>query len=197
MKIVLATHNSGKVREIQEMLAPATLQVFSLADLNVGKEEALETGPTFIENALIKARRACELTGLPALADDSGLVVEALYGAPGVFSARYAGPHATDEENVQKLLDALAPVPDEKRKAWFYCVMVFMSHIDDPVPLVAQGKWEGAVLRRPVGNNGFGYDPVFYVPKLHKSAAQLPLETKNKLSHRAQALRTLMLEFYV
>jgi len=154
--------------------------------------DAEETGLTFVENAILKARNAAQHTGLPALADDSGLEVDALHGAPGIYSARYAGPMASDAENLGKLLAMLKDVPEEKRGAHFQCVLVYLRHALDPTPLICQGAWEGRILTAPRGTSGFGYDPVFFVPSHACSAAELPAETKNVLSHRGQALRQLL-----
>ena len=185
--IVLASGNPGKIKEIQAILAEHPIVPQSA--FNVA--EAEETGATFVENAIIKARNAALHCKLPAIADDSGLVVDALNGAPGVISARYAGVGASDQDNVDKLLQALEGVPDELRSARFICVMVFMTHADDPFPVIAQGVWEGRILHHPIGKNGFGYDPVFWVPEHHCASAELPAAVKNSLSHRGQALRSL------
>ncbi len=186
-KIVLASGNAGKIKEIQAMLTghPIVLQ----SAFNV--TEADETGTTFVENAIIKARNAALHCKLPAIADDSGLVVDALNGVPGVYSARYAGVGASDTDNTQKLLQALAGVPDAQRTARFICVMVFMEHADDPLPIIAQGSWEGRILTQPIGSNGFGYDPVFFVPDYQCASAELSPEIKNSLSHRGIALKKL------
>lgn len=186
-KIVLASSNAGKIREIQAILA--THPIVPQSEFNVPDVE--ETGTTFVENAIIKARNAARYANLPAIADDSGLVVDALGGAPGVYSARYAGIRASDDENNQKLLAALKDVPQYERMARFICVMVFMEHADDPLPIIAQGVWEGYVLTEITGSNGFGYDPLFLVPKYGLSSAELPPDVKNSLSHRAKALHQL------
>jgi len=186
-KIVLASGNPGKIREIQAILAahPIVAQsAFNVID-------AEETGSTFVENAILKARNAALHCQLPAIADDSGLVVDALNGAPGVFSARYAGAGASDQDNVDKLLRDLEGVPAELRTARFICVLVFMEHAHDPCPVIAQGAWEGRILDHAVGDNGFGYDPVFWVPERHCASAELAPDVKNSLSHRGQALKTL------
>jgi XTP/dITP diphosphohydrolase len=188
--IVLASSNKGKVREINQVLAGLNVIVRPQADFNVIDVE--ETGLTFVENAILKARNAAQHTGLPAIADDSGLEVDALAGAPGIYSARYAGEGATDLENLEKLLDALADVPEENRSARFQCLMVYMRHADDPTPLICQGSWEGRILSAARGSNGFGYDPVFYVPTHNCASAELPADIKNSLSHRGQALRQLV-----
>ncbi|KUI96683.1 XTP/dITP diphosphatase [Vibrio sp. MEBiC08052] len=189
-KIVLATGNPGKVREMSDLLADFGFEVLAQTDLNVS--EVAETGTTFIENAIIKARHAAAETGLPAIADDSGLEVDALDGAPGIYSARYAGDDATDQQNIEKLLTAMAELPDQQRSARFHCVLVFMKHAADPTPLVCHGVWEGSILHQPDGNNGFGYDPVFWVPTEQCASAALAPSRKKQLSHRAQALHLLM-----
>lgn len=188
-RIVLATGNQGKLREISEMLAGLDLKIVAQSDYDF--EEAEETGLTFVENAIIKARHAAHHTGLAAIADDSGLEVDALQGAPGIYSSRYAGEHATDKDNVKKLLTALKDLPDEQRNARFQCVMVYMRHENDPTPIICQGTWEGRILHAARGENGFGYDPVFDVPNYNCSSAELPADIKNSLSHRGQALRKL------
>ncbi len=184
-KIVLASGNAGKIREFQAILKD--VPVLPQSDFNV--PEADETGSTFIENAIIKARNAAQHTGLPAIADDSGLAVDALNGAPGVISARYAGTDASDEDNVQKLLTEMAEVDTPLRTARFICVIAFMRHADDPTPVIAQGSWEGFILQQPQGENGFGYDPVFWVPTHQCASAELAADVKNRISHRGQALR--------
>lgn len=186
-KIVLASGNLGKIREIQAILSGHP--IVPQSEFNV--IDAEETGTTFVENAIIKARNAALHCGLPAIADDSGLVVDALDGAPGVISARYAGVGANDRANLDKLLRELEGVPESQRTARFICVMVFMEHANDPCPVVAQGVWEGRILTQAVGANGFGYDPVFWVPSHNCSSAELPPEVKNSLSHRGQALKIL------
>jgi XTP/dITP diphosphohydrolase len=188
--IVLASSNPGKVREINQVLTGLDVVVRPQGEFNV--LDAEETGRTFVENAILKARNAAQHTGLPAIADDSGLEVDALAGAPGIYSARYAGEGATDLKNLEKLLDALAEVPEENRSARFQCLMVYMRHADDPTPLICQGSWEGRILTAARGSNGFGYDPVFYVPTHNCASAELPAQTKNSLSHRGQALRQLV-----
>lgn len=192
-QIVLATGNLGKVREINELLAGHDLEVIPQSAFKV--PEAEETGLTFVENALIKARNAAAHTHLPAIADDSGLEVDALQGAPGIYSSRYAGAGASDRDNLEKLLAELGDLPDAQRTARFQCVMVHLRHARDPSPLICQGTWEGRVLFAPRGDNGFGYDPVFYVPSQDCSSAELPPELKNRLSHRGQALRKLIAAF--
>ena len=186
-QIVLASGNLGKIKEIQALLSGH--QVVTQSAFNV--KEAEETACTFVENALIKARNAALHCNLPTIADDSGLVVDALNGYPGVISARYAGVGATDQDNIKKLLLALEGVPEAQRTARFSCVMVFMAHANDPCPIIAQGVWEGTILTKSVGSNGFGYDPVFWVPDHQCASAELSAEDKNAVSHRGQALRSL------
>ena len=188
--IVLASSNAGKLREFNQLLGGLDIEVVPQSQFNVADAE--ETGLTFVENAILKARNAAQHTRLPALADDSGLEVDALHGAPGIYSARYAGPQASDAENLEKLLAMLKDVPEEKRGARFQCVLVYLRHALDPTPLICQGTWEGRILTAPRGASGFGYDPVFFVPTHACSAAELPPETKNALSHRGQALRRLL-----
>ncbi|TAL51729.1 MAG: RdgB/HAM1 family non-canonical purine NTP pyrophosphatase [Methylovulum sp.] len=185
--IVLASGNAGKIKEIQAMLAQHLIVPQSAFDV----PECDETACTFVENALLKARNAALHCRLPAIADDSGLIVDALNGAPGVKSARYAGPGANDRDNLDKLLKALDGVPDAQRTARFICIMVFIEHADDPCPVIAEGIWEGKILDHAVGNNGFGYDPVFWVPDKQCASAELPADVKNSLSHRGQALRRI------
>ena len=189
-RIVLATDNAGKVREINEVLAGLGLHVEPQSQFDV--PEAEETGLTFVENAILKARNAARHTGLPAIADDSGLEVDALKGAPGIYSSRYAGAGANDRDNVNKLLTDLAGIPEAQRGARFQCVMVYLRHPADPTPLICQGTWEGRILFSPRGENGFGYDPVFYVPTHDCASAELTPDIKNSLSHRGQALRKLI-----
>lgn len=187
-KIVLATGNPGKVREIRRILGELGVEVVPQTELGVG--DADETGSSFVENALIKARHASLMTGLPAIADDSGLVVDALDGRPGVYSARYSGAGATDDSNIDKLLQELAGVPGEKRTAAFHCCAVYVS-ADDSTSLVAEGRWPGRILAERRGTGGFGYDPVFYDPDCGRTAAELGPELKNALSHRGKALTAL------
>lgn len=189
MKIVCATHNLGKLRELRGALAERGVTLVPQSELGI--TEAVEDGLTFIENALIKARHAAKASGLPALADDSGLEVDALGGRPGIRSARFAGPAAGDAENRAALLDALAGVRAADRGARFCCVLVYLRRYDDPRPLVAEGVWEGRILTHETGDQGFGYDPLFFVPERGCSAAELAAEEKQRLSHRAQALRKL------
>jgi len=186
-KIILATSNLGKVRELNSMLE-GQYNVVSQIDMEV--EEVPETGASFIENALIKARNASSQSQLPALADDSGLVVDALNGEPGIYSARYAGENATDEDNIVKLLARMDD--EENRVASFWCAMVFVRHAGDPEPIIVEKSWEGQILRELKGHNGFGYDPVFYLPELDCTSAQLSEEEKNRKSHRGQALQEIL-----
>lgn len=189
-RIVLASNNSGKVREISQLLVSLKLDVVPQAELGVAEVE--ETGLTFVENAILKARNAASHTGLAAIADDSGLEVDALHGAPGIHSARYAGANGNDRANIARLLGELLDVPEAQRTARFQCLMVYLRHAEDPTPIICQGTWEGRVLFVPRGANGFGYDPVFFVPTHNCSAAELPADVKNQLSHRGQALRKLL-----
>jgi XTP/dITP diphosphohydrolase len=187
-RVVLATGNPGKAREIQALLGPGWSVVLQ-GECGVVPVE--ETGATFIENALLKARHAARVAGLPAIADDSGLEVDALGGAPGVRSARYAGPRASDADNLDRLLAELADVPDPRRSARFRCAMVYVSRADDPQPLIGEGVWEGRITRTPRGIAGFGYDPVFEEATGGRTAAELPASIKNQRSHRAMAWRSL------
>ncbi|MCY7296013.1 XTP/dITP diphosphatase [Alteromonas sp. a30] len=189
-QIVLATGNQGKVKELQSMLEPLGIEVLPQSQFDV--PEAEETGTTFVENAIIKARNAAKYTGLAAIADDSGLSVDALGGAPGVYSARYAGVDASDQANIQHLLTQLASTTDEARSAHFNCVLVFMQSERDPTPLISHGKWEGKILTSPQGDAGFGYDPVFWVEDKQCSAAELSKADKNAMSHRGKALQQLL-----
>jgi len=193
-KVVLATGNQGKVKELAHLLAEQNIEIVPQSAFDV--PEVAETGTTFVENAIIKARHAAKITGLPAIADDSGLEVDALNGAPGVYSARYAADitqgKITDEDNTNKLLTALENTPDEQRSARFHCVLVYMKHENDPTPIICHGVWQGSISRSKQGNQGFGYDPVFWQSDLKMSSAQLSREVKNKLSHRGQALAKLV-----
>jgi len=189
-RLVIASGNAGKLRELSAMLSPLDWAVSPQSDWDV--QEAVEDGLTFIENALIKARHAARMTGLPALGDDSGLVVDALGGQPGIYSSRYAGDAADDQANNAKLLKALAGIPADRRGAHFYCAMALMRHADDPAPLLATGAWHGRILEAPTGSEGFGYDPLFWVPDMSCSAAQLEPAVKNRLSHRGRALSALL-----
>lgn len=189
-QITLATSNPGKVREISELLQGLEIRVVPQSEYRIADAE--ESGLTFVENAILKARNATHCSGQPSIADDSGLEVDALNGAPGIYSSRYAGKDASDKDNVEKLLTDLAKIPEYRRSARFQCVMVYMAHEFDPTPIICQGAWEGRILFAPRGTNGFGYDPIFYVPTHHCSSAELPADVKNLLSHRAQALRKLV-----
>ena len=189
-KVVLATGNQGKVREMSALLAEFGLEVLPQSNFNI--VEADETGTTFIENAIIKAKHAAALTGLPAIADDSGLAVDALQGVPGIYSARYAGVDASDRDNLLKLLDALKGVPTAQRTARFHCVLVYMTHAEDPTPLVCHGSWDGVITEQPSGEDGFGYDPIFFVESEGCTSAELTKQRKSELSHRGQALTKLL-----
>lgn len=186
-EIILASNNRKKIVELRQILAP--LQLNLLPQAQFFAQEADESATTFIENALIKARHASKLSTLPAIADDSGLVVPALNGAPGIYSARYAGEHGNDQANNAKLLRAMAEQTD--RRAYFVCVIVYLRHPQDPLPLIAQGIWHGHIAHQPQGENGFGYDPIFWLDSHQQTAAQLADNEKNRLSHRAQALASL------
>ena len=188
-KIVLATGNQGKVREMADVLSDFGFNVVAQSEFNVS--DVAETGTTFIENAIIKARHAAKETGLPAIADDSGLEVDALNGAPGVYSARYSGEGATDQKNIDKMLAAMEGIPAEKRTARFHCVLVLMKHENDPTPLICHGSWEGHITTEQQGENGFGYDPIFWVSEDNCSSAELEPARKKQLSHRGQALKKL------
>jgi XTP/dITP diphosphohydrolase len=185
---VLASNNAGKLAEFQALLSDSSLELRGQSDFQVTAAE--ETGMTFVENALLKARHAAAVTGLPAIADDSGLCVDALAGAPGLHSARFAGVGATDAQNVTKLLQALAQVPETQRSAHFYCVIVALRSALDPAPLIAIGRWDGSISHAEKGQNGFGYDPVFWVSGANRTAAELAPDEKNRLSHRGKALRS-------
>lgn len=189
-QFVLATGNKGKVKELAHMLSSLDVEVLPQSKFDV--TEVAETGTTFVENAIIKARHAAKQTGLPAIADDSGLAVDALGGAPGVYSARYSGDQATDQSNITKLLNVMTDIPKDKRQAKFLCVLVFMRHADDPTPIICQGEWLGEITTEQQGENGFGYDPVFWIEQQNCSSAQLSAEQKNALSHRAKALKRLL-----
>jgi len=195
-KIVLASSNIGKLKELQSMLAALPVNIIAQSELGV--VDAEETGLTFIENAIIKARHASAITGLPSIADDSGLAVDALGGAPGIYSARYAQLPADikglalDQANNTKLIEALRDIPDHQRGAQFHCVLVFMRHAADPTPLVCHGQWHGSILQAAAGAGGFGYDPLFLVPDHGCSSAELSTNEKNRISHRAQACQLLL-----
>lgn len=185
--LVLASHNQGKLKELQAMMG-THFQVRSVSEFSLQEPE--ETGLSFIENAILKARHAAKVSGFPALADDSGLAVDYLQGAPGIRSARYSGQN-NDAANNQQLLTALAGVPDEQRGAQFVCALALVQHADDPLPIVCEGFWQGRILHAPQGEHGFGYDPLFFVAEQNCSSAELDASTKNKLSHRAQAMQQL------
>ncbi len=189
-RLVIASNNKGKIAELAELLRPLGLTPLPQGELGVG--EAEEPAVTFVENAILKARHAARVTGLPALADDSGIAVDALGGEPGVRSARYAGDSASDEDNVRALLSALQGVPAEQRTAQFHCVLVYLRHADDPTPVICHGRWPGHILEHPRGGGGFGYDPVFLVPETGTSAAELSREDKGRISHRGRALALLL-----
>lgn len=189
-EIVLATNNSGKAHELQTMLADYNIKIIPQSQFNI--PSVPETGLTYIENALLKARNAAEKTNLPAIGDDSGLIVDALGGRPGLHTANYAGENATAKQHIEKLLHEMQGVPEEKRTARFYCVLVYLQKADDSMPIIAEGICEGRILFSPQGTNGFGYDPVFYLPSHHCSCAELPEKEKNQLSHRGRALHELV-----
>ena len=188
-RVVLASGNPGKLIELRTLLGDLGLELVPQSEL--GLPEADETGTTFVENAILKARQAAQLTGLPAIADDSGLCVDALGGAPGLISALYAGRHGDTPANIAKLLDAMRDIPDGQRNAHFHSTVVLLRSAADPAPLIAEGRWYGSILRAPRGSGGFGYNPVFFDPTQGKSAAELDDATRNALSHRGQALRRL------
>ncbi|GGB02928.1 RdgB/HAM1 family non-canonical purine NTP pyrophosphatase [Agarivorans gilvus] len=189
-KVVLATGNPGKVAELSDLLKPLNKQIIAQSEFNI--EDAAETGTTFVENAIIKARHAARITGLAAIADDSGLAVDYLNGAPGLYSSRYAGEQASDHDNLVKLLAALEGVPEAQRGAEFHCVLVYLRHADDPAPLICHGKWRGRITTQVHGEGGFGYDPIFWVELQQATSAQLTKAEKNALSHRGMALRQLL-----
>ncbi len=189
MKLVLASSNAGKLAELRDLLGDARIELHAQSEFGV--EDAEETGLTFVENALLKARHAARATGLPALGDDSGLCVDALDGAPGLYSARYAGGHGDSAANIAKLLAALRDVPEAARTARFVCVLAVLRHAEDPQPLIAEGVWEGRILDAPRGSGGFGYDPVFFDPARAMGAAELDAALKNRISHRGIALARL------
>jgi len=189
-QLVIASNNKGKISEFTHLLAPLDLVPVPQGELGVGKAE--EPAVTFVENAILKARHAARETGLPALADDSGLAVDALGGAPGVRSARYAGADASDLENLHALLGAMIDIPDGQRGAQFHCVLVYLRHADDPTPIICHGRWPGTILRAPQGDGGFGYDPIFLCPEKNLSASELTRDEKNRISHRGRALTLLM-----
>ena len=189
MKLVLASGNAGKLAELCEILTDVDVELVAQSELRI--TDAEETGSTFVENAILKARHAARASGLPALGDDSGICVDALDGAPGLRSARYADTHGDSAANIAKLLDALRDVPDARRTAHFHCSIVLLRKPDDPAPLIAEGRWHGSILHAPRGAGGFGYDPIFFDPQFGKSAAELDATTKNRISHRGLALAKL------
>lgn len=189
-KIVLASTNSGKLREYRYLLRALPIELISQSELDI--PSAIENGLSFVENAIIKARAAAQHANLPSIGEDSGLAVDALNGQPGIFSARYAGEGTSSQANIEKLLTALKGVPESQRQAQFHCITVFLRHGDDPTPVICQGTWQGTILTSPQGNDGFGYDPIFYLRQRQCSAAQLSIEMKNKISHRGQAAQQLI-----
>ncbi|GAB1265871.1 RdgB/HAM1 family non-canonical purine NTP pyrophosphatase [Aurantivibrio infirmus] len=191
--IVIASNNSGKLAEFQQLLANLPYTVIPQSDFGLASAE--ETGLSFVENAILKARHACKQTNLPSIADDSGLAVDALRGAPGIYSARYAGEDGDDEANNALLLENLKHIPETQRAAHFHCALAFMQHADDPSPIVCQASWHGQILFEAAGKNGFGYDPLFYLPHSGCSSAELSAEQKNKISHRGMAMQKLLAEF--
>jgi len=192
MKLVIATSNKGKLAEMLPILEAAGIA--GIPQGHFGFPDVEETGHTFVENALLKARNACRQTGLPSLADDSGLIIDALNGAPGLISAHYAGVHGDAQGNITKVLNEMAALDNPLRSARFYCCIVLLSHAEDPQPVIAEGAWHGEILEAPLGENGFGYDPIFWDPQLKQSAAQVPAELKNRISHRGRALQQLQLK---
>ncbi|HFD87636.1 MAG TPA: RdgB/HAM1 family non-canonical purine NTP pyrophosphatase [Gammaproteobacteria bacterium] len=188
--VVLASNNKGKLREFAAMFEPLHIDIRPQADYGI--PEAEETGLTFVENSILKARNACEHSGLPAMADDSGIEVDALQGAPGIYSARYAGPECDDQANNDKLVAALRDIPAEERTARYRACLVYMRHAGDPAPLIAEGEWEGVIVDEPRGQNGFGYDPYFFLPDRGITSAELDPDEKNRISHRAIALEILL-----
>ena len=189
-RFVLASGNDGKLEEFRQLLEGRDIHIVSQNQFNIQPVE--ETGLSFVENAIIKARHACRYAELPALADDSGLEVDFLNGAPGIYSARFAGEGADDTKNNRRLLELLQGVPAEQRSARFQCVLVYLRHPQDPTPIICQGTWEGRILTEPLGDQGFGYDPLFFIPELDCTAAELPAPEKNRLSHRARAMQELL-----
>ena len=190
MRIALASSNPGKIREIRELLQCPDHEIVSQAEFGI--TDAIENGNSFEANALLKARHASKHCALPAIADDSGLCVDSLNGAPGIYSARYAGENATDQQNIEKLLGKLKGVPAPQRTAHFQCVIAMVMKVDDPDPIICRGTWPGRIAESPAGHNGFGYDPVFYLPEMNCTSAELDADTKNRISHRARALSNLV-----
>jgi len=193
--IVLASNNAGKLREFSQMFSTLDIRITPQGELGVS--DAIEDGLSFVENAIIKARHACTVTGLPAIADDSGLEVDALNGEPGIYSARYGGEHGNDKANNALILKKLKGIEPTQRTARFQCVLAFMRHANDPTPLVCQGSWEGVILDEERGENGFGYDPLFWVPEKNCCSAELSKDVKNAISHRGKALQKLIQEFSI
>jgi len=192
-KIVLASGNKGKLREFSDLFAPLNIEIVPQSDFNV--PEAEETGLTFVENAIIKARNAAKHTGLPAISDDSGIEVDYLLGAPGIYSSRYSGLNASDKDNLDALLMALTGVPDQERAARYQCILVMMRHSKDPTPLICQADWQGRILTEAIGKGGFGYDPIFWVEDEQCSAAELTAQQKHAISHRGKAIRQFITAF--
>jgi XTP/dITP diphosphohydrolase len=190
MRIVLATGNAGKLREFRELLEPLGFETLPLSQFTSVSAE--ESGLSFIENAILKARHAARAANLPAIADDSGIELDALQGAPGIYSARYAGPSASDQANLEKLLRAVHELPEQQRTARYQCALAYLRWATDPSPLIVQASWEGRIVLTPRGNGGFGYDPIFELAELRKTAAELSSDEKNKISHRGQAMRELV-----
>lgn len=190
MKVTLASSNKGKLAEFQQLLSGLNFDVVPQSEFQV--PDAIENGLSFVENAIIKARHASKLTGLPAIADDSGLEVDFLNGAPGIYSSRFSGENATDEKNNQRLLSLLQEVEENERTARFQCLLVYMRHPEDPTPIICQGTWEGIITLNPEGDNGFGYDPLFFIPEFNCTSAQLEKTQKNKISHRGKAMAQLL-----
>ena len=189
MRLILASSNRGKLVEMRELLSGLEVELIPQADLGIG--DADEIASTFVENALLKARHAARASGLAALGDDSGICVDELGGAPGLYSARYAGAHGDAQANIAKLLHELRDVPDARRAAHFYCVIVMLRSADDPMPLIAEGRWDGSILEAPRGNGGFGYDPLFLIPEYHRTFGELSSRVKHALSHRGRAVAKL------
>jgi XTP/dITP diphosphohydrolase len=190
MRVVLATSNAGKLREFRELLAPLGFETLPVSQFT--RLTAEETGLSFIENAILKARHAAQAANLPAIADDSGIELDALQGAPGIYSARYAGPSASDQANLDKLVKATRELPEEQRTARYQCALAYLRWASDPSPLIVQASWEGRVVLTPRGNGGFGYDPIFELTELGKTAAELSADEKNQISHRGKAMRELV-----
>lgn len=185
--IVLASGNKKKLNELSEILKPFNMNLKPQSEYQV--EDAIEDGLTFVENAIIKARHACTITGLPSISDDSGIEVDYLKGKPGIYSARFAGENATDQNNLDKLLIELKGIPKQQRTARYQCIIVYMTHAEDPTPIICQGSWEGVILESEAGVGGFGYDPIFYCPQANKTAAQMSADEKSAISHRGKALK--------